>query len=271
MPITFIARGPMLLAPYQGGPGDIVSGAEAWWGLRAYTSASIGGNAVRLRRDSDDAEQDFVTVAGGGLNTSSISSFKGAANLFVVTLYDQTGNGFHVTQATLAQQPAFTLSGLGSKPIVTCVGTSGLISAGTLTVSQPLTMSWVGNHNGPSGQQSYLLPGGNLQLGCNFDANNQAFLYAGVGVDPKPTVSDDAWHALQGVCNGSSSDVNVDGSVNTGNPGSAGCDAAIYVFVNASSAQRFDGSFVEAGIWGVAFSGANSTAMSTQQHAYWGF
>jgi hypothetical protein len=75
------------------GAGDVVSGAQAWWGLRSYTTAGVLSNIVRLRRDSDNTEQDFATLSNGNLDVASISTFKSAANLFVVTLYDQTGNG----------------------------------------------------------------------------------------------------------------------------------------------------------------------------------
>ena len=93
--------------PYVG-PGDIVSGAIGWWGLRAYTSASIGTNAIRLRRDGGSpGEQDFATVTGGGLDLTSITAFKGADNLFLVKLYDQVGTN-HLTQATAASQPPFS-------------------------------------------------------------------------------------------------------------------------------------------------------------------
>src|SRR4051812_39897639 len=92
------------------GPGDIASGAAAWWGLRAYSTASIGSNAIRLREDGGNTEQDFTTIAGGGLNLAAISAFKGGANLFVTKLYDQTGNGRDQIQATAGEQPPFTLN-----------------------------------------------------------------------------------------------------------------------------------------------------------------
>src|SRR4051812_24758284 len=79
------------------GPGDIVAGATGWWGLRAYTAASIGANAVRLREDSAfQSEQDFATIAGGGLDLAAIAAFKAlhsATNLFVTKLYDQSAGG----------------------------------------------------------------------------------------------------------------------------------------------------------------------------------
>ena len=49
------------------GPGNIVAGATAWWGLRANSLATIGGNAVDLVRE-DAANLTVATVAGGGLD-----------------------------------------------------------------------------------------------------------------------------------------------------------------------------------------------------------
>ena len=63
IPITELTD---LLAGVQGqqgdlrGPDDIVSGATRRRGPRAYTLASIGANGIRLRRNSDQAEQDVV-------------------------------------------------------------------------------------------------------------------------------------------------------------------------------------------------------------------
>src|SRR5262249_30795804 len=112
--------------------------------LRAYTRASIGGNAIRLRRDSDSGEQDFVTITGGGLDLASITSFKGAANLFVTKLYDQTGGGRDLIQATAANQPAFILAALGSNPVIRFDGAGSghaLTQSGNITQAQPITFS----------------------------------------------------------------------------------------------------------------------------------
>src|SRR5262245_26537172 len=84
------------------GPGDIVSSAIGWWGLRAYSAASIGSNVLRVRRSSDSTEKTFVSLANGNFNTAD--TFFDGSNYFVTTLYDQSGNGNNLTQTTAANQ-----------------------------------------------------------------------------------------------------------------------------------------------------------------------
>ena len=60
--------------------------------------------AIRVRRSSDNTEQDIGFV-GNDLDTASLLSFCGAGNGFVTTWYDQSSNGYNVTQTTQANQP----------------------------------------------------------------------------------------------------------------------------------------------------------------------
>ena len=271
MPVTFAVRGPMVLSSaVYAGPEDIVANATAWWGLRAISLADIGLNAIRLRESGGNTEQDFATIAGGGLDLAAIATFKGASNLFVVTLYDQSGGTLHLTQATTANQPAFTLSGLGSLPIITFDGTNDLLaSSGTEGVDDIASMSAVANSTNTGAQQSLLFH--NKQLGYRNSADNQVFLFDGAVLGA--TASDGSWHALQAVFNNLSSDMNVDGSVNAGSDGNSGAaGAATFTLGSAGGGQFLNGSFVEGGYWtNTVFSGANSTSLSSQQHAYWGF
>lgn len=66
--------------------------------LTSYT-----GPIVRLRRASDNAEQDFSAASNGWVDPASVAAWA-AGDAFVVTRYDQTGNSHHVTQATTANQ-----------------------------------------------------------------------------------------------------------------------------------------------------------------------
>lgn len=81
----------------------------------AYT-----GSAIRVRRSSDNAEQDIGFDASGNLNTSALSSFVGSNSAFIVTWYDQSGNGINLTNSTAANQPrivnAGTIDQMGSRP-----------------------------------------------------------------------------------------------------------------------------------------------------------
>lgn len=85
------------------------SGAEAAYSLRKLRSAYTGP-AVRVRRSSDDAEQD-IGFSGIGLDESSLTTFVGANDGFVVTWYDQSSNARNLTQATAASQPKIVNAG----------------------------------------------------------------------------------------------------------------------------------------------------------------
>ena len=62
--------------------------------------------AIRVRRSSDNAEQDIGFV---GDETASLLSFCGVGNGFVTTWYDQSGNGYDATQPIQANQPQIVL------------------------------------------------------------------------------------------------------------------------------------------------------------------
>ena len=80
--------------------------------------SSWTGNLVRVRRDSDNAEQDFGFITGGAndgyLNGAAISAFVGtgaANNGYVTRWYDQSGNSRDFVQATAIAQPIIVLAG----------------------------------------------------------------------------------------------------------------------------------------------------------------
>ncbi len=78
------------------------------------------GSAIRVRRSSDNAEQDIGFDANGNLNTTGLTSFVGSNSAFIVTWYDQSGNGINLTQTTAANQPRIvnvgTVDQMGSRP-----------------------------------------------------------------------------------------------------------------------------------------------------------
>lgn len=87
------------------------------WSAARRLLAAYTGDLVRLRRSSDSAESDFGFDADGELDVAAITTWKGAASLYLVTLYDQKGAN-NMTQATAGSQPPFNLTGGGgtSKP-----------------------------------------------------------------------------------------------------------------------------------------------------------
>ena len=89
---------------------NIGTGATAAYSAVRRLRAAYSGSLIRVRRSSDNTEQD-IGVSGGLLDTASLLSFCGANNGFIVTLYDQSGNGYDMTQATTSLQPQIVSSG----------------------------------------------------------------------------------------------------------------------------------------------------------------
>lgn len=89
---------------------DTYTGAAAAYSLRKLRSAYTG-YAIKVRRSSDNTEQDIGFSSTFGLDTSSLTSFCGAGNGFVTTWYDQSGNGYNATQTTAANQPQIVSGG----------------------------------------------------------------------------------------------------------------------------------------------------------------
>jgi hypothetical protein len=251
------------------GPGDVISGAIAWWGLRAYSNATIGANAVRLRRDSDNNEQDFSIVGGGGLDSLAISAFKGAANLFIVTLYDQIGSN-SITQATAANQPEFILNGIGSLPVMRCLkATNQYLSGGSITESQPFTCSTVAKRTGDFSAYNSVggANDGNISFGFALNPDS-ASIYAG-GTGTFATATDSVMHAIQFVFNTTSSDLNVDGNFSASSVGTGNFSAMAFDY-GRGGGNPMTGDSMEVGIWPSAFSTTDSSNMSTNQYSYWG-
>jgi hypothetical protein len=122
---------------------DAYPNAAAAYSLRllqlGYTS-----NCIRVRRSSDNTEQNIGFNLNGGLDTAALLSFVGVGNGFVTTWYDQSGNNRNATQTTAANQPRIVSSGVvelsGGLPALLWTNGQGqrLINS-LLSISQPLT------------------------------------------------------------------------------------------------------------------------------------
>lgn len=110
---------------------DQYAGAAAAYSLRKLRSGYTG-SAIRVRRSSDNTEQDIGFTSAGNLNESALTTFVGANNGFVVTWYDQSGNAKNATQSTAGSQPQIVSSGsiltTNSKPCLTFDGTNDYLN-----------------------------------------------------------------------------------------------------------------------------------------------
>jgi hypothetical protein len=85
------------------------SGAAAAYSLRLLDN-TYTGNAIKVRRASDNAEQD-IAFSNNELDTATLETFASGTDAFVTTWYDQSGNGNDATQTTASGQPKIVSSG----------------------------------------------------------------------------------------------------------------------------------------------------------------
>jgi len=85
------------------------SGAAAAYSLRLLDN-TYSGSAVRVRRASDNAEQD-IAFSNNELDTATLETFASGTDAFVTTWYDQSGSGNNATQTTASSQPKIVSSG----------------------------------------------------------------------------------------------------------------------------------------------------------------
>jgi hypothetical protein len=88
---------------------DTYGSARLAFSLRKLRTA-YGGSAIRIRRSNDNAEQD-IGFSGNDLDTAAISSFVSSNSAYIVTWYDQSGNGTDATMATAANQARIVNAG----------------------------------------------------------------------------------------------------------------------------------------------------------------
>jgi hypothetical protein len=88
---------------------DLYPNAAAAYSLRKLRTLYTG-SAIRVRRSSDNTEQDIGFV-DNQLDTSTLTTFCGVGNGFVKTWYDQSGSARNATQTTAINQPQIVSSG----------------------------------------------------------------------------------------------------------------------------------------------------------------
>lgn len=131
---------------------DTYSGASAAYSLRRLRS-TYTGNLIRVRRSSDNAEQNIGYDSNNVLDTASLLTFVGAGNGFVTTWYDQSGNANNATQSTAVNQPQIVSSGailtVNSKACMSLsLNNTGFDLGSTITVAASSYNSFVGKKDG---------------------------------------------------------------------------------------------------------------------------
>lgn len=132
---------------------DTYTNAAVAYSLRKLRSAYTG-NAIRVRRSSDNLEQDFGFVSNV-LDTASLLTFCGAGSGFVTTWYDQSGNAKNSTQTTAINQPRIVNLGaldlVNGKPAILGDGVNDTLINATLSLTNPTSIFTVVDKVGTSG------------------------------------------------------------------------------------------------------------------------
>lgn len=122
------------------------TGATVAFSLRKL-KADYTGNAIKVRRSSDNAEQNIGFTTDGNLDEASLTSFVGANDGFLVTWYDQSGNANDATQSTAANQPkivnAGTIYRINNRPTVKFDGGDTMSLTSSVSGSSEYTISYV--------------------------------------------------------------------------------------------------------------------------------
>jgi head-tail adaptor len=196
---------------------DAVPSITAAYGMRRLRTAYTG-SILRIRRSSDNAEQDINAVANGDLDTAAVSSFIGGGSGYIVNWYDQSGNGYTAAQTTAASQPMYVASGQNGKPVGRWDGVNDVLQSSQFSASeaQPNTLIMVGKSNNlstaipPMVFVDGVVSGGRnviVQDKTPAPSNNYWGLYAG-GADATaaiPAIATNVHSVLTGIINGASS------------------------------------------------------------------
>jgi hypothetical protein len=260
------------------GPGDTVSGALAWWGLRAYSSATAGTKAANICNASSvcadvntlaaNGNFDVATAQGAPLNCGGTGG-----TCTVNKLYDQSGASNCTgpcDEIGSTPFPTLVFNCLGTKPCAAFAASPMQSPAYVPTTNQPFTGSAVATRTGNLTAYGDIIAnaGGGIQLMFG-QGNNLVSQYAS-GSIPSASAADNAPHAMQFIVNGATGSFFIDGvSTAVGsNPGPGPITGNLDVGGNANNLA---GNFFEGGFWAFGFSGAQQSSMNTNQHTYWGF
>lgn len=134
--------------------GSVFANAAAAYSMRIPAGSTYSGPLLRVRRSSDNAEQDIYATSLPDSNgnrfvdTTALLAFVGVNSGFATTWYDQSGSGYHATQATASLQPRIVNAGvvdtLNNSPALVSTTNQTFLTASNVPSNSDLTMNFVG-------------------------------------------------------------------------------------------------------------------------------
>jgi len=224
------AGGGSAVVGYQG-PGDVVSGASVFGSCaRAYNAAYAngtnplcdlvaitGGAVVCTLRVKTNGFVDLAANYCAGTTPSAACAAASGTQCVIAKIYDQTGNGNHFTQATLANMPVLAFSVLNGLPSIRNNGVNGILTSPSLTIPTPLTMMSTAQRTANFTNTSRLIVPTTLatpRFSFNNVANQMNF---NAGSALTASATDSAFHGLMAVePSAGNSTIVVDGTATSG-------------------------------------------------------
>ena len=201
------------------------SGAAAAYSLRLLDN-TYSGNAVKVRRSSDNAEQDIAFV-NNELDTASLETFAGSGDAFVTTWYDQSGSGNDATQTTASSQPQIVSSGStileNGKAAVEFDGVNDYIETSVVSYTQPHTIFDVRRYYVNKTHIGISLKSSDSSFAdCNLANEFRSFYGSYIPNAPTQNTNQGLWYSLG---NGGNSAIGLDGATaSVGNGGTQNVD-----------------------------------------------
>lgn len=260
------------------GIGDISLSAgslQFWGGFRAYSLAKVGTAAARLKRASDNAEQDINSLANGQFDAASAATFCNATTCTVVFIYDKTGN-------TKCENSTAACNGIGTSlaySATACNGKPGAVlnSATPSTAllplfagqNQPFTTVLVGSRTGNTSafNPTLVTPGTGFGLYFNNTANS-VILYAGGLGSPAATAADSSLHSLIGVFDDAvHNEISVDGTRTNVSGIAGGNFSAGNLVIGSNSFGSWSGNLCEYALINASSSAGDIAAITNNQRS----
>jgi len=189
---------------------DTYSGAAAAYSAARRLSSTYTGSLIRVRRSSDNAEQDIGYTVGNLLDESALTTFVGANNGFITTWYDQSGNAKNMTQSTAISQPQIVSSGTiltqSSKPKISWVSTKWMTAAIPTATRRDIYFitnndsdtSWLYPDDfGGNSSYGYVAQSGSASTNLFYNPDSTPALYVNNALQ-SPTTRDNVYTALNG-------------------------------------------------------------------------
>lgn len=269
-----LVRKPVVVASSYQGLGDVVTGATAFASTaRAYNAAfTAGSTAIMDLFDQAGAHPTSINVLPTGfVDLAAIAAWVTAnsvSTIKVTKLYDQTGNGNHFSQATLALMPDLSLLAVNGLPALS-FPLSGcfLATSTTFTQAEPIGLSAVFNR--VTGAGGYISASNvTVDLRGAGTANNMGIAF---GTTIAMSVTDNAWHAVNttGSASVGQGATNIDGVDTTGQTtGTTGLSgSALQIGKSSAGAFLIGAKIAEVAFYPILLDATKRGLANTNQHS----